>query len=347
MQLFSKEIQCFFDKNSNQGLRLGDQNIDYCAFEKKKSELIEYSICYSILEYLKQIDSRYSRDFIELETKYINDESIYDFIDVILKYLKEENLELSNVTVHLTAQKPRLCRPDLNLNYKFNIRDYLCRIFKLSKDNLVVQAGTGEKIGNTGNEKSIIIISNISINEINTSEKKFIGFGYDRHRFENDLTKPEKKLTICGQKINYSKSITAHSDGDMVLHALVNAIFSNIGLGDIGEHFPDTDPEWKNADSTKFVSYTMNQFYKNRLKIENIEIILITSEILNRFLETNYQNFIPECIKLISKLCKTNEKHISFKIRLADNNLQNKDELCIQNDEGIDANIRIISSKKD
>ncbi len=76
------------------------------------------------------------------------------------------------------------------------------------------------------------------------------GLGYDSHKFA--VTRP---LILGGVQIEFDKGLAAHSDGDVVLHALADAIFGALGVGDIGEHFPDDDPKWENADSSEFVKY--------------------------------------------------------------------------------------------
>lgn len=71
-----------------------------------------------------------------------------------------------------------------------------------------------------------------------------IGFGYDSHRLVTG-----RKLILGGVEIPYEKGLAGHSDADVLLHAIIDAIIGAIGLGDIGRHFPDTDPVWKDADS--------------------------------------------------------------------------------------------------
>lgn len=73
-----------------------------------------------------------------------------------------------------------------------------------------------------------------------------IGTGFDVHRFENDLNKP---LKLCGITVENSRGLLAHSDGDVALHALMDALLTSIGERDIGVHFPDSDERYKNADS--------------------------------------------------------------------------------------------------
>ena len=71
-----------------------------------------------------------------------------------------------------------------------------------------------------------------------------VGQGYDVHAFENG-----DHVTIGGVKISYNQGLKAHSDGDVLLHALCDALLGAAALGDIGHHFPDTDAEWAGADS--------------------------------------------------------------------------------------------------
>ncbi len=75
-----------------------------------------------------------------------------------------------------------------------------------------------------------------------------IGLGIDVHAFG-----PGDFVMLGGIRIPHSHGIVAHSDGDVVLHALCDALLGAAGLGDIGQHFKDTDPQWKGADSRSFV----------------------------------------------------------------------------------------------
>ena len=74
--------------------------------------------------------------------------------------------------------------------------------------------------------------------------KMRIGHGFDVHKFGGELP-----LLLCGVDVAYDSGLIAHSDGDVVLHAIADAILGALALGDIGKHFPDTDPDFKNADS--------------------------------------------------------------------------------------------------
>ena len=75
-----------------------------------------------------------------------------------------------------------------------------------------------------------------------------VGQGFDIHRFEETPT-PDRVLVLGGQQFPGERTLVGHSDADVIAHAVVDALLGATGLGDIGQHFPDTDAKWKNADS--------------------------------------------------------------------------------------------------
>jgi 2-C-methyl-D-erythritol 2,4-cyclodiphosphate synthase len=79
-----------------------------------------------------------------------------------------------------------------------------------------------------------------------------VGFGYDSHRFAEG-----RKLILGGVEIPFERGLAGHSDADVLCHAIIDAILGALGLGDIGSHFPDTDPRWKDAISLKLLKYTV------------------------------------------------------------------------------------------
>jgi 2-C-methyl-D-erythritol 2,4-cyclodiphosphate synthase len=79
-----------------------------------------------------------------------------------------------------------------------------------------------------------------------------IGQGFDVHRFEVDPT-PGRRLILGGQTFENERALIGHSDADVVAHAVADALLGAAGMGDIGEHFSDTDPRWKNADSIEIL----------------------------------------------------------------------------------------------
>ena len=97
-----------------------------------------------------------------------------------------------------------------------------------------------------------------------------IGTGYDVHAF-----KPGNKIYLCGVEIPFEKSLAGHSDADVALHALTDAILGALALGDIGIHFPDSDKKWKEADSTIFLSWAIKQARQRNFKLCNIDLTII------------------------------------------------------------------------
>jgi 2-C-methyl-D-erythritol 4-phosphate cytidylyltransferase/2-C-methyl-D-erythritol 2,4-cyclodiphosphate synthase len=103
-----------------------------------------------------------------------------------------------------------------------------------------------------------------------------VGIGFDVHRF-SDVPKRDY-ITIAGVKIPFEKSIEAHSDGDVVLHALTDALLGTIGEGDIGIHFPDNDPLNKNRDSSEFVKFACSLLEAKNATILNIDVTIIAQK---------------------------------------------------------------------
>jgi len=100
-----------------------------------------------------------------------------------------------------------------------------------------------------------------------------IGTGIDVHAFG-----PGDFVMLGGVRIAHTQAVVAHSDGDVVLHALCDALLGAAGLGDIGEHFASDDPQWKGADSTRFVRSVMTMLQARRLRIGNVDITVLAEE---------------------------------------------------------------------
>jgi len=97
-----------------------------------------------------------------------------------------------------------------------------------------------------------------------------VGSGYDVHAFG-----PGDHVTLGGVKIPYERGIRAHSDGDVLLHALCDALLGAMGLGDIGEHFPDTDARWKGADSRVFLRQIASLMTLHGWRLVNADLTVI------------------------------------------------------------------------
>lgn len=97
-----------------------------------------------------------------------------------------------------------------------------------------------------------------------------IGQGYDAHKFKDD-----GRLVLGGVEIPYEKGMEAHSDGDVVIHALCDALLGAMALGDIGKHFPDTDDSYKGIDSRILLKEVMNKIRAAGMKLGNADITVI------------------------------------------------------------------------
>lgn len=100
-----------------------------------------------------------------------------------------------------------------------------------------------------------------------------IGYGWDSHEF-----KPGVPLKIGGLELPHDKGLAGHSDGDVLLHALTDALLGAVAAGDIGTHFPPSDPKWKGADSAIFVQEALKQVRQAGYRVANVDSTLILSE---------------------------------------------------------------------
>ena len=97
-----------------------------------------------------------------------------------------------------------------------------------------------------------------------------IGHGYDVHKLV-----PGRDLILGGVKIDYELGLLGHSDADVLLHAVSDALLGAAGLGDIGRHFPDTDPQYKGADSLKLLEIVAQRVKEAGYRVSNIDVTMI------------------------------------------------------------------------
>ena len=100
-----------------------------------------------------------------------------------------------------------------------------------------------------------------------------IGHGYDVHRLVEG-----RDLILGGVKIEHSLGLLGHSDADVLLHAVSDALLGAAGLGDIGKHFPDTDPEYKGADSLKLLENVAEKVKNAGYRVSNIDVTMIAQK---------------------------------------------------------------------
>ena len=128
-----------------------------------------------------------------------------------------------------------------------------------------------------------------------------IGTGFDVHAFE-----PGNKIYLCGVEIPFEKSLAGHSDADVALHALTDAILGALALGDIGLHFPDTDKKWKEADSVIFLNWSIEQAKQRNFKLSNIDLTIICEK-------PKINNYREQLMLNLSKICSLEHDKINVK----------------------------------
>ncbi len=99
------------------------------------------------------------------------------------------------------------------------------------------------------------------------------GIGYDLHRLAEG-----RKLILGGIELPFPKGPVGHSDGDALAHAVCDALLGAAGLGDIGTHFPDTDPKWKDVSSLRFLEHVRDLLAENKFRIVHIDATVITEK---------------------------------------------------------------------
>lgn len=97
-----------------------------------------------------------------------------------------------------------------------------------------------------------------------------LGHGYDAHRFA-----PGTRLVLGGVEIEYDRGLAAHSDGDVLTHALCDALLGAAGLGDIGQHFPDTDAAYENIDSRVLLRHVMKRLEYRGFRVLNTDLTVV------------------------------------------------------------------------
>ena len=102
-----------------------------------------------------------------------------------------------------------------------------------------------------------------------------IGHGYDAHRFADEASTDSSSIVIGGAEIPHPHVLLAHSDGDVLVHALCDALLGALALGDIGKHFPDTSAEFENIDSRILLRKVMQEVMQANYKLANTDMTII------------------------------------------------------------------------
>ena len=128
-----------------------------------------------------------------------------------------------------------------------------------------------------------------------------IGNGFDVHAFAAG-----RKLIIGGIEIPFDKGLAGHSDADVLLHAITDAVLGSLALGDIGKHFPDSDSKYKNADSSLFLKESYKLVKGKGYKLRNIDSTIALQQ-------PKLANFLPQMQAKISSLLEVDANQISIK----------------------------------
>ena len=128
-----------------------------------------------------------------------------------------------------------------------------------------------------------------------------IGIGYDIHRLVKG-----RKLVLGGVEVPHAKGLDGHSDADVIVHAVCDALLGALGLGDIGEHFPNTDKKYKDISSLKLLKTVHGLVQKSKYKIGNLDVIVQAQE-------PKLQEFKPQMKKAIAKSLEISPESVNIK----------------------------------
>ena len=128
-----------------------------------------------------------------------------------------------------------------------------------------------------------------------------IGHGYDVHRLVEG-----RDLILGGVKIEFELGLLGHSDADVLLHAVSDALLGAAGLGDIGKHFPDTDPAYKGADSRVLLRHVVKLVKENGYRISNVDVTMIAQK-------PKLKDHIPQMVKYIAADLEIPETRVNVK----------------------------------
>jgi len=134
-----------------------------------------------------------------------------------------------------------------------------------------------------------------------------VGFGYDVHKLDKGY-----ELILGGVKIKYEFGLVGHSDADVLVHAIIDALLGAAALRDIGYHFPDTNDEYKGISSLKLLKFTLNLLEKHNYKIVNIDTTIVLQK-------PKIKDYIPLIQKNIAKTLNINLSQINVKATTTEN----------------------------
>jgi 2-C-methyl-D-erythritol 4-phosphate cytidylyltransferase/2-C-methyl-D-erythritol 2,4-cyclodiphosphate synthase len=191
-----------------------------------------------------------------------------------------------------SAQTPQGFKYELilNLHEKYKGKGFTDDVALAENDGIEIKIVEGDH----ANYK---VTTSEDINRLAMKNKRtHIGTGFDVHQFEEG-----DGVILCGIKVPYSKKLKGHSDADCAWHALTDALLGAVGLGDIGEHFPDSDNKWKGADSSVFLKFAAEEIRKKGGEINNVDITIICEEPKLKLHKQNMKNNTAKLLNISSE----------------------------------------------
>ena len=128
-----------------------------------------------------------------------------------------------------------------------------------------------------------------------------VGTGYDVHKLVEN-----RKLILCGVEVPYELGLLGHSDADVALHALSDALLGAAALGDIGKHFPDTDERFKGADSAKLLEHVVPLVQEKGWQVNNVDVTIIAQR-------PKLASYIPAMRARVAQVLKIDEDCVNVK----------------------------------
>jgi len=285
-------------------VRLYEKLSDYTIIQGDKERQ------YSLINALKKVKTSYvmvtdvarpcipKRIVLELIENIKNYDCVVPFlkpVDTIV--FEDKTIDRNKVKLIQTPQisKTEILKKALNTN----------KFFTDERAAIEAIGGKIKYIQGSEESKKITYFKDLDLPCLRSPSKNFfVGNGYDTHRFEEN-----KEMILGGVKINVDYGFKAHSDGDVVIHSLIDALLGAAGYGDIGEFFPDNDEKYKNISSVKLLEEIIQTLKKTGFEIVNADISIIAQKPKLKNYKTKIQRNLSKLLNApVNVKATTNEK---------------------------------------
>lgn len=285
-------IACSSNELEYMKLHCNDKNIKFVIGGDERADSLKNALELVTTEFVlvsdvarAKISKRVIKSLVENADKF---DCVTPYLNVVdTTYLGNKQIEREEVKL---IQTPQLSKTSLLLK-ALNLKD------KFSDDSSAIKA-VGGKIGFVKGSKKALKIT--TINDLKSFKFKspskdiFSGNGFDVHKFDEN----KKDIVLCGVKIPYEKGFIAHSDGDVAIHALIDAIFGAVSLKDIGELYPDNDEKFKGIDSRLLLKDAYQRVSDFGFEIINVDITIIAQKPKLKNYKDDMQRSIAQILHL-------------------------------------------------